>query len=301
MRLPAWMRSEQPEMIRRWLRQRRAEGSKAFNFIYCGMIIEDEPETIVCAETEQISGSVGSDWSDQSDVVEGVAGPDWIETLCDDSEREVQADAVALCTEAVDEVPDQIELDTLVDIVSEEVTGEASGGLAVSELADLVGPEPPVTEYDGETLITDIRNKTGYKGVEYDPIRAPKPYRARVSLDGKTRRLGWRATAAEAAASRARYLREQRPQDHAKLKQVQEEATFDGKVIRLHVDLACSTGYKGVDLPAGRRNLAKPCRARLGSKVTIGYYATAVEAAVAYALRVLATATVVSTMHELDA
>ena len=46
MRLPAWMRSEQPEMIRRWLLQRRAVGSETFDFFYGDMSIEDESETI---------------------------------------------------------------------------------------------------------------------------------------------------------------------------------------------------------------------------------------------------------------
>ena len=124
--------------------------------------------------------------------------------------------------------------------------------------------------------ILAARAATGYKGVNHDKARGV--FRAVAIEKGRKRRLGDFPTAIEAARCYTRYVQGHRGQ----LTQATQAVGDDGLQWQLHMAPGTASGYAGVDAPPSARKLGKPYRARYGGH-SLGYYATATEAAVAYA------------------
>ena len=121
---------------------------------------------------------------------------------------------------------------------------------------------------------------SGYRGVSYDSDRGI--YRAVAIAKGRKRlRLGDFSTAIEAAHCYARYVQ---ARDERVL---QQTAAVDDKhvVWQLHLAPGTQTGYKGVEQRPHITKSQRPFRAR-HDKHNIGYFTTAIEAAVAYAKHV---------------
>ena len=134
-------------------------------------------------------------------------------------------------------------------------------------------------------------NKTGYFGVSLDKPGLPKPYQARVYRGGKQVRLGYFATAEEAALCVARSPEGQAvaaeraaapPAPHPLTsEEARQQAQVEGLTLRV---AESTTGYFGVHLD--QRCKSKPYQARVmraGKKVRLGYFATAEEAALCVA------------------
>ena len=143
----------------------------------------------------------------------------------------------------------------------------------VSGLGDFVpAAAPAVAEAQ---LILAPGTRTGYRGVSYDRDR--ELYRATIIVNGRKRRRDF-ATALEAARCYARHA-----QPHVTTQTQQAQAVGDdGLLWQLRTSPRSLTGYVGVESLASRRGLARPFRARYG-KQEIGYFETAIRAAVAYA------------------
>ena len=115
-------------------------------------------------------------------------------------------------------------------------------------------------------------NKTGYFGVHHQPGRT-KPYDAKVYRGGKTVRLGQFATAKEASLSVALegWAVAERTSE-----EVLQQAQAENKTL---LKAENKTGYYGVYHKPGRN---KPYRAQVwrgGKDLSLGYFATAEEAA----------------------
>eukprot|EP00964_Phaeocystis_antarctica_P138004 scaffold102637_cov47-Phaeocystis_antarctica.AAC.2 len=133
-------------------------------------------------------------------------------------------------------------------------------------------------------LVAD--SKTGYFGVNHLAGRS-KPYQARVKRRGKTVTLGYFATAEEAALCVARSperqaLAAERAAAVAPLtsEEARQQAQAEGLTLRV---AESKTGYFGV---AHRPHNSKPYQARVnpcGKDVSLGYFATAEEAALCVA------------------
>lgn len=136
-----------------------------------------------------------------------------------------------------------------------------------------------IPSFDGLNLHLSSRSATGYENVTIRRSRPNRPYRAKAP-GGKL--LGDFCSAIEAAVCYARHM-------HASLSPlpcVPQTATIaTGEIIHLHLSVRSLTGYRGVS-PNVDPNRAKRYVARLGpsSVEFIGYYPSAVDAAVAYAL-----------------
>ena len=147
-----------------------------------------------------------------------------------------------------------------------------------------------VTEAEGLRLHLSPRSKTGYLGV----LRMPnlpsgqpraKPFRARYGGDGRSVSLGLFASAVEAAVAYANHIARD---GEAAGKADAEGIVTEAEGMRLHLSPHSKTGYLGVyrmpNYPSGQPP-AKPFEAQYGRdvrKVSLGYFATAVEAAVAF-------------------
>jgi len=151
----------------------------------------------------------------------------------------------------------------------------------------LAGEALRQAEAEGLTLLRSESNSSGYKGVSFNSGRL-KPYQASVWRGGKTMSLGYFATAEEAALAFARTPEAQAAVAAAPpapppitaeeaLRQTQAEG------LTLLRSESSNTGYKGVSFNSGR---TMPCHAQVqrgGKKVALGFFATAEEAALAYA------------------
>ena len=153
---------------------------------------------------------------------------------------------------------------------------------------------PPLTSEEArqqalaeELTLIVAENKSGYFGVSIDRPSLPKPYQARVWCDGKRVSLGMFATAEEAALSIARS-----PEGQAAAGQraaatashtsegARQQAQAEGLTLLAAEN---KTGYFGVAL---RVSMPKPYQARVqrgGTAVSLGYFATAEEAALCIA------------------
>ena len=138
-----------------------------------------------------------------------------------------------------------------------------------------------------ELTLRLANTKTGYFGVHHQTGR-PKPYQAQVKRGGKDVYLGRFITAEEAALCVARSpegqaLAAERAAEAAPL--TSEEARQQAQAEKLTLLVADnSTGYFGVHLSNPGR--AKPYRAEVsrgGKTVTLGYFATAEQAALCVA------------------
>jgi len=151
-------------------------------------------------------------------------------------------------------------------------------------------------EIDGVLLHLSCKNSTGYKGVSYKPAAHPsKPYHA-TGPQPEGRHLGYFTTAVGAARAYARFIAS--PADfeaHEKkdaqeaIKKAEEELISRGVVTeaggyRLHLSAKRQSGYLGVRYD--KHHPSKPWKAEgpsRGQKRSLGYHASAIEAAVAYA------------------
>ena len=141
-------------------------------------------------------------------------------------------------------------------------------------------------EAEGLTLLK-ADNKTGYFGVNLNYPGKAKPYVARVRRGGKQVHLGYFATAEEAALCVARLPEGQawanRPAAVAPLtrEEARQQAQAEGLTL-LNYDN--KTGYFGVHF--GKPGRLKPYEAQVtrgAKKVSLGYFATAEEAALCIA------------------
>ena len=158
--------------------------------------------------------------------------------------------------------------------------GARQGGASSSE-----GQEPAAAECQ-ECQAVDVmqppvqpiraRTATGYKGVNHDKARGV--FRAVAIEKGRKRRLGDFPTAIEAAICYTQYVQGQRGQPT----QATQAVGDDGLLWQLHTAPGTASGYAGVDAPPSTRKLDRPYRARHGGH-SLGYHATATQAAVAYA------------------
>ena len=142
--------------------------------------------------------------------------------------------------------------------------------------ATLPAPAPcdVVATSGGWHLHLSPRSNTGYEGVAFLRARRGKQYRARAP--GKVM-LGYFATAVAAAECYARHL--------GSALQLDVPSTFEypsGATLQLHLSASSPVGFWGVTLVTSRP-LRKLYLARLGPARAdwVGYYATALEAAVA--------------------
>jgi len=145
-------------------------------------------------------------------------------------------------------------------------------------------------EAEGLTLRRSESSKTGYRSVTFNSSNKFQPYHAQVQRDGKRVTLGFFATAEEAALAHARTPEAQAAVAAAAAPpapppMTAEEALRQAEAegLTLLRSERSSTGYKGVGFNSGR---PKPYQAQVrrgGKNVTIGYFATAEEAALAYA------------------
>ena len=157
---------------------------------------------------------------------------------------------------------------------------------------------PPMTaeealrrvEAEGLTLLKSDSSSTGYKGVVFNSDRT-KPYVAQVQRGGKTVTLGYCATAEEAALCYARSPEAQvalaaaaaLPPTPPPMTAEEALRQAEAEGLTLLRSESSSTGFKGVSFKSGK---ARPYRAEVrrgGKTVNLGHFATAEEAALAYA------------------
>ena len=146
-------------------------------------------------------------------------------------------------------------------------------------------------EAEGLTLRRSESSKTGYKGVAFDRKMKTKPYHAQVQRDGKRVALGFFATAEEAALAYARSSEAQAAVAAAAAPpapppMTAEEALRQAEAegLTLLLSESSSTSYKGVVFTNWMKT--RPYQAKLsrgGKQLTLGFFATAEEAALAYA------------------
>jgi predicted DNA-binding WGR domain protein len=129
------------------------------------------------------------------------------------------------------------------------------------------------------------KSKTGYFGVDFNKPGRPKPYQAQVTRGGKSVHLGTFATAEEAALCVARTPEGQAVAAERAAVLTSEEARQQAQAEKLTLVVAENrTGYIGVRL--ANPGHPKPYQARVwrgGKQVSLGYFATAEEAALCVA------------------
>jgi len=173
-------------------------------------------------------------------------------------------------------------------------TPEAQASVAVA--AAPPAPSPMTAEEalrqaeaEGVTLLKSESSNTGYKNVGFRSDR-PKPYKAQVRRGGKPVILGYFATAEEAALCYARTPEAQAavaaaaeppPPPPLTTEEALRQAEAKGLTL-LRVEDSI-TGFKGVTFNSGRPKPYKAQATRGGKQVTLGYFATAEEAALCYA------------------
>ena len=141
----------------------------------------------------------------------------------------------------------------------------------------------PHEEAEGLTLLK-ADTATGYFGVTYNPVPS-KHYQARVWRDGSAVSLGYFATPKEAALCVARTPEGQKAAERAASVLTSEEARQQAQAEGLTLLKADNkAGYFGVYLSQPGKH--KPYQAQVkrgGKTVTLGYFATAEEAALCIA------------------
>ena len=184
---------------------------------------------------------------------------------------------------------------------AEAAAGVVEEGAEAMEGAEAAEAEV-VEEAAGLRLHLNSRNQTGYAGVHYNhtvtakgrQYPRAKPYYARVWCDGRSTSLGYFATAIEAAVAYARYVgsaaeEEEAEKEEAETAEAVDEAKAaeDAEGLRLHLSARNQTGFRGVfRVDSATDEGVKLFRARVqrgGRDTHLGCYATARQAAVAYA------------------
>jgi hypothetical protein len=138
----------------------------------------------------------------------------------------------------------------------------------------------------GQSLQNQHRRKdntSGYKGVNYRNTPYRKNWRARIKVEGKEIGLGFYYTAEEAAYA----------YDCAALKYYGEHAFINGVAKPENIKIPPKkkkvgvSGFYGVQYNARNKNHWRATISFNGKQKTIGFYETAVEAAIAYNKKVL--------------
>ena len=132
-------------------------------------------------------------------------------------------------------------------------------------------PQQLAVSAEGLRLHLSSRSSTGYKGVHIKPSSGR--FQAQQTVKGRSTSIGVFDSAVEAAVAYARAVGEYQPRPPPAAVVVPEG-------LCLHHSIS-SSGYKGVKEHASGRFEAR--RYENGRPVSLGYFATAVEAAVAYA------------------
>jgi len=145
-------------------------------------------------------------------------------------------------------------------------------------------------EAEGLTLLRSESSKTGYRCVSFNSGR-PKPYHAHVRRGGETVTLGTFETAEEAALSFARTPEAREavaaaaaPPAPPPLMAEEALRQAEAEGLTLMRSESSSTGYRGVSFKSNTKT--KPYNAKVqrgGHNVSLGHFATAEEAALAYA------------------
>eukprot|EP00964_Phaeocystis_antarctica_P117624 scaffold81429_cov59-Phaeocystis_antarctica.AAC.4 len=170
------------------------------------------------------------------------------------------------------------------------VARSPKGRAAAAERA--AAAPPPLTseearqqaQAEGLTLIV-ADNTTGYFGAHLGKPGQPKPYQVQLSRGGKMVSLGRFATAEEAALCVARSPEGQAAARRSAVppltsEEARQQAQAEGLMLRVADN---KTGYFGVSHRPGK---PKPYQARVwrgGKQVSLGYFATAEEAALSVA------------------
>ena len=163
--------------------------------------------------------------------------------------------------------------DSAVEAAAEaEAAERAAERAAEAEAAERAAPA--LAEAEGLCLHLSSSNGTGYKGVFKDTSKPTVRFRAGHSVAGKTVSLGSFGTAVEAAVAYARSVAGEAPEPQARALCPTVVAEAEG--LQLHLSDKTSTGYMGVRDETGRFRAER-------SHVHLGYFDTALEAAVAYA------------------
>jgi len=158
---------------------------------------------------------------------------------------------------------------------------------------------PPMTaeealrlaEAEGLTLLKSEGSSTGYKGVSFDRKMKTTPHQAQVWRGGKKVTLGYFATAEEAALCYARSPEAQAAVAAAAAPPAPSPMTAEEALrlaelegLTLMQSESSSTGYKGVRFNNSMKTKPYHAHVRLGGKTaTLGYFATAEEAALVVA------------------
>ncbi|EOD34421.1 hypothetical protein EMIHUDRAFT_122777 [Emiliania huxleyi CCMP1516] len=195
------------------------------------------------------------------------------------------------------------------DTAEEAATAYARSEYGRADAAKLLQPRAAPTaagaevirqaEREGLTLVTSSSSNSGYKGVTYHAkAQGRKKYSLMVTAGGKQVTLGWFATAEQAALF---YARREAGRDTSDLTappppppppapssaagaEAVRQAEREGLTLATSGN---STGYKGVSFcpkQSGSKKYKLAVRAG-GRKVTLGYFATAEQAALFYARR----------------
>ena len=144
-------------------------------------------------------------------------------------------------------------------------------------------------EAEGLTLLQSESSNSGYKGVSFNSSSKSKPYQAKVWRGGKTVSLGYFTSVEEAALCYARTPEAQAavaaapalPQPPPMTaEEALRQAKADGLTL---IRSERSTGFRGVTRSGSKSRPFKAQVQRGGKHVTLGYFATAEEAALSYA------------------
>ncbi|EOD31694.1 hypothetical protein EMIHUDRAFT_468124 [Emiliania huxleyi CCMP1516] len=157
-----------------------------------------------------------------------------------------------------------------------EAEAEAEPDATPEGAAPVAAPleaEAVVAEAEGLKLHLSSSSATGYKGVREHYGR----FEAKLTANGRQVVLGYFDTAVEAAVAYARAVGEYQPPPPPTV-------ATEAEGLRLHLSSSSSTGYKGVyEHHSGRFEVRGARHMANGRQVALGFFDTAVEAAVAYA------------------
>ena len=181
--------------------------------------------------------------------------------------------------------------------VARSPDGQAIAAKRAAALPPLTSEEARQQAQAEKLTLRVAKSKTGYFSVSLTKPGQPKPYQARVWNGGKQVRLGYFATAEEAALCVARSpegkvaaanslmsqqaRQQERQQARQRGQQARQQARAEGLTL---VVAENTTGYFGVSLPYP--GLPNPYQARArrdGKAVNLGSFATAEEAALCVA------------------
>lgn len=202
--------------------------------------------------------------------------------------------AIATVVEAIPEVGEKRPRDEVEATATAIVVAEGHEvGLDAQQRAAAEADAEATADRLGLTLVR-ANTTGGYRGVKYDANCASRPYYAQIGEGGKAKSLGYHATAQDAAlayarAAAARGRGTTAPLDNGEKADAAQRALDTAAAEGLTLEQISGQGrYKGVKLKKGHNGneRARPYEARIsvgGSNKSLGHFATAAEAGLAYA------------------